>query len=76
MDATYTTLYETGQNDSLFRLEETPEGLLCMTTNADARRVVSARDYHGWDLDALRVDLLADGIPEAIVDRFMTQIGA
>jgi hypothetical protein len=74
MATTWTTLYDNGaaRPDDVMRIEERPDGLLCLTTDALTREVISRWLYGG--LTAQQVGESFAGVPDDLHHRIMTQI--
>lgn len=71
----YTLLFESGEGDTYWTIEESPEGLLCITSNAETRRTIEPANYRGWDADEFRVSLEAEGMESDLIDRIFEQAG-
>lgn len=64
-----------GRPDSYWCIEQDPDGFLCVTSNAVTRERVDASMYRGWDADQMRADFARKGVPAAVIDRFIEQVG-
>ncbi len=71
----FTTLFETGEGDGRWSIEEDADGLLCVSSNAETRRVIAPDSYLGWNADQFRADLIRDGVSEDLADRVIEQAG-
>lgn len=71
----YTLLFESGEGDGYWTIEEDPEGLLCLTSNAETRRVIDFDRWRGLDIEQLRSDLVRDGVPAELIERMIEQGG-
>jgi hypothetical protein len=69
------TLFEAGQNDTYWCIEGDDDGGVYLTTNAETREKVTPARHRGWDAEQLRDALTRDGVPAAVVNRYMAAAG-
>lgn len=74
-NADYTLLFEAGEGEGHWTIEESPDGSLVVTSNAETRRVVEPANHRGWDADAFRAELRNAGMGEELIDRYFAQAG-
>ncbi len=71
----YTMLFEMGKCDSYWCIEEGPDGLLYISSNAMTRKRITPGMYYAWKPDDLALGFKADGVPTDLIDRFLEQAG-
>jgi hypothetical protein len=65
-----------GRPGTSWWIEQDPEGYLCITTRTVTRRRINSAFYpHGADPAVLREDLRDYGMPEIVIDRYLSQAG-
>jgi hypothetical protein len=70
----FVTLFETGQNDAHWSIEERDDGVLVCSSNAETRRVFGPEGYQGWNMDSFRNGLVGDGVSPELAERVIAQI--
>lgn len=71
-DTDYELLFSSG--DGVWTIERAPDGLLCVSSNAETRRVLESWSYIGWEMDKVRENLVNAGVTEAVADECIRQV--